>query len=281
MNKPKVSVLTPVYNTRPDHLREMVESVRSQTFGDFEFILLNDSPDNAELERQILSFRDPRIRYEKNDVNIGISASRNRLLSLARGEYVAILDHDDVCEPDRFEKEVRYLEAHPEVGVVSGRAVYFPNGGPALRLPQENDVIKTTLLERCCVLHTAAMLRKSVLDENAIRYEAAYSPSEDYMLWIRLMGVTLFHNLPDVLVRYRWDGTNTTNRQLGRMRDKTVQIKNVAWRDYPFSALPLVQSGWLKLFTFLPVVKVVATPRKRTFYLFGVLPILQWRRQKW
>ena len=53
MNKPKVSVLTPVYNTRPDHLREMVESVLSQTFGDFEFILLNDSPDNAELERQI------------------------------------------------------------------------------------------------------------------------------------------------------------------------------------------------------------------------------------
>lgn len=281
MSHPKISVLTPVYNTPPDHLREMMASVLSQTYRDFEFILLNDSPDNVALEQAILSFRDPRIRYEKNNVNIGISASRNRLLSLARGEYVAILDHDDVCLPDRFEKEVRYLDAHPEVGVVSGSVVYFPDGGPSPRFPQENDAIKVTLLERCCILHTAAMLRKSVLEESGIRYEAAYSPSEDYMLWIRLMGITLFHNLPDVLVRYRWNGANTTTRQFDRMMDKTIQIKNVAYRDYPFSAQSLVQSGCLKLFTFLPLVKVVATPRKRTYYLFGVLPILQWRRKKW
>ena len=92
----KVSVLTPLYNTDPVFLREMIESILNQTFRDFEFILLNDSPDNREIEEIVRSYQDPRIVYVENESNLGISESRNKLLALSRGEYVAIFDHDDI-----------------------------------------------------------------------------------------------------------------------------------------------------------------------------------------
>ena len=80
---PKVSVLTPIYNTEPEHLRQAIESILNQTFTDFEFIILNDSPWNTEIEDIVLAYKDARIKYVKNDKNIGISKSRNKLLSLA------------------------------------------------------------------------------------------------------------------------------------------------------------------------------------------------------
>lgn len=117
---PKVSVLTPVYNTNLKYLKECINSILKQTFTDFEFIILNDSPDNKELEDFILSYSDKRIKYFKNEENIGISASRNKLISLASGEYLAIFDHDDISVLNRLELEVNYLDSHPYVGVVGG-----------------------------------------------------------------------------------------------------------------------------------------------------------------
>ncbi len=125
---PKVSVLTPIYNTNPVHLREMIESILNQTFTDFEFLILNDSPDNRDIEKIVLEYakRDKRVKYAKNEKNMGITPSRNKLLKMATGEYVAIFDHDDISVPTRLEKEVAYLDTHPYVGVVSGWLQYFP-----------------------------------------------------------------------------------------------------------------------------------------------------------
>ena len=122
---PKISVLTPIYNTKPQHLRECIDSILDQTLTDFEFIILNDSPDNLEIENIVKSYDDIRIKYYKNDSNIGISASRNKLLELARGEYVAVFDHDDVCLPNRLENEASYLDKNAEVGVVGAFVQYF------------------------------------------------------------------------------------------------------------------------------------------------------------
>ena len=105
MKKPKISVLTPVYNTKPDALRAMIDSILSQTFTDFEFLILNDSPNNTELDNIVMSYTDKRIRYMKNDCNMGITKSRNKLIDLARGEYLAIADHDDISMPDRLKLE--------------------------------------------------------------------------------------------------------------------------------------------------------------------------------
>ena len=142
---PRVSVLTPIYNTTPAHLREMIESILSQTFTDFEFLILNDSPDNVEIEKIVLEYakNDNRIKYAKNEKNMGITPSRNKLVKMARGEYLAIFDHDDISVPQRLEKQVAYLDANPYVGVVSGWLQYFGESDDILKTPENDLKIRT------------------------------------------------------------------------------------------------------------------------------------------
>ena len=123
---PKVSVLVPVYRPREEYLRACIDSILSQTFRDFELLLLDDCPEDRTAEAVIKSYADGRIRYSRNPANLGISASRNLLIDMARGEYLAVMDHDDISLPERLEKETAYLDAHPEVGVVSGRGLKIP-----------------------------------------------------------------------------------------------------------------------------------------------------------
>ncbi|WP_418765953.1 glycosyltransferase family 2 protein, partial [Mailhella sp.] len=118
---PRISVLMPVYNTRPEHLREAMDSILSQTFTDFEFLILNDCSTDPQVETVVKSYTDPRIVYAVNERNLGISGARNRLLDMAQGEYLAVMDHDDIALPTRFEKQVAFLDAHPEIGIVGSR----------------------------------------------------------------------------------------------------------------------------------------------------------------
>lgn len=88
----------PIYNTDERYLREAVKSILDQTYEDFELLILNDSPDNTYLDKIVESFADKRIRYFKNEFNLGITPSRNKLISLAQGEYLAVMDHDDILD---------------------------------------------------------------------------------------------------------------------------------------------------------------------------------------
>ncbi len=279
---PKVSVLTPIYNTNPDHLRECIESILNQTFTDFEFLILNDSPNNTELDKIVASYKDKRIKYIKNKQNMGISASRNKLLELARGEYLAIFDHDDISMPTRLEKEVAYLDANPYVGVVGCNTEWFPKKS-ITDYPIDNLAIKHELMSRCAVAHSAAMIRKSVMVDNNIRWEAEYSPAEDYMLWVRLMGKTMFHNLPDVLLKYRFFDTNTTHTQLDKMMDRDALIKCIAYREYPFFLCPssrIILKRWIKLMYFIPFIRITrGRNEKWKYYLFGFIPLASYNFQ--
>ena len=158
---PKVSVLVPLYNTDESYLKEMIESVLNQTFSDFELLLLNDSPENNCIRRIVDSYCDERIRYLENSENLGISASRNKLLEMAGGEYLAIFDHDDVCLPNRLELQVAYMDDHPEVGVCSGWALEIPRNR-ICKYPEENESIK----QSCSLKHK---LQKNTLP-NAIGF---------------------------------------------------------------------------------------------------------------
>lgn len=276
-NAPRVSVLTPIFNTNPVYLREMIESILKQTFTDFEFLILNDSPDNTEIERIVLEYaaRDLRIKYTKNDKNIGITPSRNKLLKMARGEYVAIFDHDDISLPDRLESQVAYLDANPGVGVVSAQVQYFGMGNDISHAPELDADIRVTLCHSCCVAHTAAMIRKSVLVDNNIEYEEFFSPAEDYRLWARLMDVTHFYNIQRVLVKYRWDGDNTSKIHADKIKIARKNIINHICDTHPklYEEFKKVYPGTrfrLRLFGFIPLLKI----KRNKVYLFEVLPIL-------
>ena len=162
---PKVSALMPVYNSNLSYLKETIESVLNQTFKDFEFLILNDSPENVELENFILEYaqKDERIKYFKNPRNLGISGSRNKLIDLAQGEFLAVIDHDDISVKERFEKEVAFLNANEEVGVVGGALRQMSNGKIARATLGTSVAIKLNLMKGCSLYHPTTMIRKSIL----------------------------------------------------------------------------------------------------------------------
>lgn len=276
--QPKVSVLIPVYRTKEKYLRETIESVLNQTFKDFELILLDDCPEDTR-EAVVKSYADPRIVYSKNDRNLGITPTRNKLIDMARGEYLAVCDHDDVSVPTRFAHEVAYLDEHLDVGVVSGLTRIL-GGSETQEHPENDEDIRYRLMEDCYVSHPSAMIRKAVLEKSGIRYEEYYSPSEDYALWCRLIPVTKFHNLQEVVLEYRVHETNTTKLQHDKMRRgwKRVQALNqvvnpILWREMQIRS---VVESHVKVFGIR-----VWTIREDSEYsevrLFGI-PIVKTRR---
>lgn len=220
----KVSVCLAVYKTKPEYLKECLDSIFEQTYEDFELLIVDDCPEDKECEKIIKSYKDGRIKYYRNEKNLGISGTRNRLLNLARGEYVAVMDHDDISLPMRLEKEVAYLDAHPECGVVSCWYEKFPLG-KIKEKPESNVEIIKALKNSCPLLHPAAMIRKAVLKDNNIQYEKEFTPAEDYALWSRLVGKTSFHNIQEVLFRYRDHETNESKQAKEKMKTATKLIR--------------------------------------------------------
>lgn len=273
---PTVSVLTPIYNTNHAHLRQCIESILNQTYTDFEFIILNDSPENAELEKLVLSYGDRRIRYEKNDKNIGISKSRNKLIDLARGKYIAIFDHDDISHKTRLEKQVRFLDENPYVGVVGAWAHWFGDKDFIRKNPEYDTDIKIRLTDVCAIMHTSAMIRKSVLTKNNIRYEEQYSPAEDYRLWGRMMDCTDFHNIQEVLVEYRCDARNTSNQQHSQMAIAHESIKIQICNKYPIYRLAFerqLRRVRVRLFGKIPLLKI----KNKWVLLFDCIPLVKFK----
>lgn len=274
----KISVLMPIYNTNKDHLSAAIQSILDQTEPDFEFLILNDSPASTELDAVVKKFNDPRIKYLKNPENLGISDSRNKLIEMAQGEYLAVMDHDDISCPERFSKETAYLDNHPEIGVVSSFGTVFGEREEILDGPIEDQEIKRALFTCCPIIHSAAMIRKSVLVDNHICYEKAFSPAEDYRLWCQLVDCTSFHNLPEVLFKWRKHSSNTSATRKLAMIMAANKIKTELRATHPSLWSEIMANShdfwWVKLFKVVPLLKIVKTPQKTTISLFNKFPLL-------
>lgn len=273
---PTVSVLLPVYNTPEDFLRQAIESILHQTYTDFELLIINDAS-TIDVESVIKSYSDKRIKYFKNATNLGISGTRNLLLDKAAGKYLAIMDHDDISLPERLAREVEFLDQNPSVGVVSCRAQII-DSPEILNYPVSDQDIEFKILVNNCIVHPAAMIRRSVLEQYNIRYEKEFSPAEDYALWCRLLGKTEFHNLPDILFMYRDHPNNTSHRQAFRMAKATEAIQIFARRDNQ-ALWNLIQKKYhrttrIRLFNFLPLLTIHYAFNRCTINLFGIIPIL-------
>ncbi|HAH70341.1 MAG TPA: glycosyl transferase [Succinivibrionaceae bacterium] len=229
--EPKVSVLMPVYKTDKTYLKEAIESILNQTFKNFELIIIDDCPSDPR-EDVVLSYKDNRIIYIKNYKNLGISATRNKLISLAKGEYLAIFDHDDISFPERLEKEFKFLDSHPDVGVVGAWREDIPSH-KIVKVPEFDHEIKKILMEHFGIIHTVSMIRRSVLIENHIGYEEEFSPAEDYALWLKLINTTKFYNIQEVLLKYRFHENNTTFSQIDKMTKATQALQAIYRRKYP------------------------------------------------
>lgn len=201
---PRVTVVMAVYNAAR-FLREAITSVLTQTYSDFELIVVDDSSSDDSLSI-VQSLGDSRMRIIRHHTNVGAALSRNDGLMAARGEFIAIMDADDVCAPTRFEKQVAFLDAHPEVGLV-GCGVYdnIDASGEVLStsvLPEDNETIQRSLTERWCFLHSSIMFRKT-LQQSVGGYRAAFEQAEDHDFILRLLEHSEARNLPERLVSYR------------------------------------------------------------------------------
>lgn len=284
---PKISVITPIYKTDHDQLKQAIESILNQTLADFEFLILNDSPDQTDLDDLVKSYADPRIKYFKNDQNHGISYSRNKLISLAKGEYIAFFDHDDLSLPQRLELEANYLDQHPDIGVLGAQALRIDLGNNhTTNHPQENEEIKFALMHSMVLLSSTMMVRKSILERTNIKFDEQYTVAEDYLFCIKLIQHTKFHNLPNVLVHYRVHEQNISHKASQTMNDLTILARNEAMKNYPYifheacsTKFFINLDYWIYLFN-IPFIKVKHHKEIIRYKLFGLIPIIKIKRIK-
>lgn len=223
MASPKVSVFIPVYR-HAAYVGEAVDSVLSQDFKDFELILVDDkSPDDS--YEIIARYDDPRIRLYRNAVNLGISANRNRMFDLVRGEYVALLDSDDRMAPRRLSRQVAFLEANPHIATLGGCVAHCDQEGrPQRRLmrPLATDQLHPWMLFRTAHANTTFMGRMSILRHH--RYDEDYFTSGDYELSLRLAQDHRSANLSHVLSHLRQHDGRTTSTASDRVRQEKFRL---------------------------------------------------------
>lgn len=198
---PMVSVVMSVYREPLDWLHQSIDSILKQSFSDFEFIIICDNP-NYEEGIQLLkeyAIKDSRIRLFFNDANIGLTRSLNKGLGFAKGQYVARMDADDMSKPERLERQICFLESHPEVDICGSNAKMFGSRDDVICCPQNNEQV-SLFLDNCFV-HSAVMMKKAVAD---LRYNEECKAAQDYELWFRAQQHGfIFYNLQEELVLYR------------------------------------------------------------------------------
>lgn len=236
---PLISVLMPAYNARR-YLREAVDSILAQTFGDFEFIIIDDgSTDDTPAILKSYAARDRRIRIQSGP-NEGVSASLNKALALARGEFVARMDADDVSLPTRFEKQVQFLQQRPNYVLVGSRCMLIdPDGFPICEktdIAFEHEEIDSLLLRMSWPLvHPAVMIRTDALRKVG-GYDTRYRTNQDHDLFLRLGEVGRLANLSEVLLNYRQHFQSVGATKLASQAMTVVDIVKAAHvrRSIPF-----------------------------------------------
>jgi len=212
---PAVSIIMPVYNGEK-YVADAIQSILAQTFTDFDFIIVDDGSQDRTAEFvSAYEARDNRIRFSRFKHNVGVADARNHALTLSSGEYIAVMDGDDFSLPRRLERQVEYLRANPEIGVLgAGAQAVNENLLPLFPfdLPEHHALIAFNLLVGSSFVHSTVIMRRQLL-ESVGGYEPSRRTAIDTELWSRLLSRTRFANLPEILLLYRQhDAQHHTSR---------------------------------------------------------------------
>lgn len=225
---PEISVIMSVYNGEA-YLAEAIESVRNQTFQNWELIIINDcSTDSTGEILAGFAAKDERIKVHPNEVNLKLPASLNKAISLTRGKYIARMDADDICLPERLEKQYRFMEAHTDVALSSCRYMTVKNGvyasgGAGGRC--DHQALQAMLLVSNPILHPGVIAKAEVMKQ--FGYDTTLTCTEDLELWTRLvMENQKVQILPECLMIYRLHDKQITSTTLERQRTEALRIQN-------------------------------------------------------
>ena len=222
-----VTILMSVYNGEK-YLHEAVESILNQTFSGFEFLIIDDaSKDGTPEILHEYAEKDQRIRVETNAENLGLTTSLNKGLRLARGEYVARMDADDISDPTRLEKQIKYMQNHPEIGLLGTAYHSIDEKGNYIRTnyPETSDTaIRWRMLFRNAFIHTSIIIRREILTKNSLFYCDKLPYSQDMDLWVELMDYVKAANLREPLVYLRRHDNSISARHLKKQEFIATKI---------------------------------------------------------
>ncbi len=211
---PEISVITSVYNCE-EYIEDTIKSVIKQTFSDWEYIIIDDcSSDRSKEIIEKYASSDSRIIYIRNSTNKGQSTNLNTAISMSKGRYIARLDHDDICIPDRFRIQYEYMENHSNTVLLGCRHIILKDGKEywCTNLTRSDDEVRfLAAFGIQDTIHSAFFIRKSAMIENKILYRD-FDYAEDYGLYSELLTVGDVHILEDTLVKYRVFDGNTTSK---------------------------------------------------------------------
>ena len=209
----KVSIIMPAYNAEK-YIGEAIESILSQTYTDYEFIIINDGSTDK-TEKIIRSYDDSRIVYLENEKNSGIVVTLNKGLDYATGEYIARMDADDISINNRLEKQVAYMKKNKKVGLLgTGIRVFGTEIQQYDRVfTTDSKQLKAELIFNSCVAHPTVMIRREILEQNHLRYNEEFAGAEDYCLWWEIAKVSSIATLKDILLNYRIHSSQITKQK--------------------------------------------------------------------
>lgn len=222
---PNISVLLPVYNGAK-YLQEAIESILKQTYTDFELIIIDDGSQDhsASIVEQ---FNDARIIFYSQS-NMGLAATLNRAIDLSNGIYLARQDQDDFSLPTRFEKQVNFLEKHPECGIVGCWAQIWIEGRKSHLIfehPSDNLSLQFKLLFNNPFVHSSMMIRKEIFSTVGMySMSRDRQPPEDYELWSRVARRFEIANIPEVLHFYRETKCSMSRTGINPFLSRVVKI---------------------------------------------------------
>jgi len=198
---PRIAVVLPVYNGEM-YVREAIQSVLDQTFTNFELLAIDDGSTDRTPE-VLSSFTDPRLRVIRFPANRGLVPALNTGIGESRSEFIARMDADDICMPQRFERQVRFLEAHPEVSICGTWMREFGACRALSRPPADSEHVRAGLFFGWIMSHPTIMMRRSFLERFGLTYNAVFPHAEDLDFLIRASEVTRLANIPEFLMQYR------------------------------------------------------------------------------
>lgn len=219
---PKISVIMGMYNTKSkEYLEKSLMSILNQTFKDFELIICNDGSTNECIKwAKAICKNDKRVIFIENEKNMGLAYTLNHCLKYAHGEYIARMDDDDFSHKDRFEKQIKYLEQHKSVDLVSCNINLFDENGIYNTLSYPKHIIKKDFLFNSPIVHPAIMTKRSAFDKvKGYRDTKETVRVEDYDLFMRMFSKGIKMDvLQDVLFDYRDDKENSIRRKKYKYR---------------------------------------------------------------
>lgn len=232
VEQPVVSVALAVFNAQR-YLSEAIDSILQQTFTDFELIIIDDGSTDKSLKiLQRYALHDSRIRLFSRE-NRGIAKTRNEITRLAQGEFIAVMDADDVMMPDRLANQVEFLRQHPNVVCVGGAHDFIDEAGRVLfhleEPTQDADIQRLALKGKTPINHPSAMIRRSALLQVG-GYNETRATVADLDLFLRLGEIGQLANLKATVLKYRQHGGSVSERkQLQQIADRREACEQ-AWQ---------------------------------------------------